>query len=468
MSADLFAAFGNSEEAADGSKGDRSEDRWQPWPTQSNRNLSRRQAVDNGSDLWQEEGRCNNVLFDADELGADQSSRQDVEDDFGDFENVGADGASATGPAFGFASDAGEATGNLLDLDDSDFKNANTTDKPNPASVNTVKGHPATGCALIGQENLEQSTDWVDDNDDWGTFEGVEDAPIVSPKIISLEASLDVSTSHLATGRSKAAVKAQPGEQDAQGSAVIPHTTTTTEDESDAWDDFEDGVLAVQAPVESRARVGKEVPAAQTTLIQPIPRERPTNVPPPVVLLSLFTKIWSLLASEARQPQNVEDVGMTALRTYRVSARIISGRAQRWKRDTILAQSMKIGAAGRSGGMKLTALDKGESRKEDQEAEEAASSWARVSHILHSAMVKAKVQKPPVSLSTKLVFRTATGPDVINANHVCPICGLRRNQRVNGIDNDVSDTFGEFWIEFWGHRDCYVWWEQYHQLLEQR
>lgn len=159
---------------------------------------------------------------------------------------------------------------------------------------------------------------------------------------------------------------------------------------------------------------------------------------------------------------------MTALRTYRVSARIISGRSQRWKRDTMLAQSMRIGAAGRSGGMKLTALDRGESRKEDQEAEEAIASWTRVSHVLNATMVRAKIQKPPISLSTKLVVRTVTGSDVLNANHVCPICGLRRNERVNGIDVDVSDTFGEFWFEHWGHSDCCVWWEQYNQLLEQR
>jgi len=118
--------------------------------------------------------------------------------------------------------------------------------------------------------------------------------------------------------------------------------------------------------------------------------------------------------------------------------------------------------------MKLTALDKGESRKEDQEAEEAIASWTRVSHILNAAMVKAKVQKPPISLSTKLVVRTVTGPDVLNANRICSLCGLKRNERINGIDIDVSDVFGEFWVEHWGHRDCCVWWERYNQLLEQK
>ncbi|KAK5955301.1 hypothetical protein OHC33_003983 [Knufia fluminis] len=466
MSADLFAAFGNSEAANDDFKGKSTtsashaspqktvEDTWQPWPTQLEHEQVHRQAVIEDGNLWKEDVSGNNVLFDA-------------EDDFGDFEDAGAEDTPATTQSSSLPSN-NNATGNLLDLDDSDLGMTSVPNKPEAARVNATKGRPPTGFNVPDSGNAELSTALVEENDEWGNFEDVEGVSPAPTKHRAVQSTSNLPSSELVTGQSKPAPRVHSSTHKSRGSEPIQHITTNTDDDFDAWDDFKDGTEAVKAPIDSSKQFREQVTTIPLAGTQTVRRERPTNVPPPAVLLSLFPKVWMTLASQARQSRTAEDVGMAALRTYRVSARIISGRAQRWKRDTILAQSMRIGAAGRSGGMKLTALDRGESRKEDQEAEEAIASWTRVSHVLNPAMVKAKIQKPPMSLSTKLAMRTATGPDVLSANHVCPICGLRRNERINGIDVDVSDTFGEYWIEQWGHTDCFVWWEQYSQLLEQR
>jgi len=464
MSADLLAAFGKNDElstdapqsknisgVAPTSSSRNIEDTWQPWPTQSEQKQVRPQVERGDGDLWKENGGGNNVLFDA--------------DDFGDFENAEADDSPATIQHSDLLPNTDNRQEDLLNLNDDDLTVAETK----PTSVDNGREPPGADLTVAGLEDIVSVGTLVDQNDDWGNFEGAEDAPIASTKSLSVERSPDPPVGRLATSaRNKPVSTVQPPGKGTQGTAEISHTATIIEDDFDAWDDFEDGEASLQIPAASGVGVAEQGTTIRLAEISLSHHERPTNVPPPVVLLSLFTKIWPVLAAQARQSQDVKDVAVAAVTTYRISARIISGRALRWKRDTILAQSMRIGAAGRSGGMKLTALDKGESRKEDQEAEEAIASWTRVSHILNAAMVKAKVQKPPISLSTKLVVRTVTGPDVLNANRICSLCGLKRNERINGIDIDVSDVFGEFWVEHWGHRDCCVWWERYNQLLEQK
>ncbi|KAK5098139.1 hypothetical protein LTR70_004384 [Exophiala xenobiotica] len=476
MSADLLAAFGNADVSVEASQGkDTStvsevspqpnhEDTWQPWPTQSEQRQARLQAVDEDDVLWKQDERGTNVLFDADDTADGQGSHVEVTDDFGDFENAEADDSPAmVQPSF-LPPDTGNKQGNLLDLDDYDRTAAITK----PSSVDNGRERPGASFTVTGHGDVKSLATLVDESNDWGNFEGAGSASNAAPKIMPVEQPPSLPVGQLAMSRSKPVPKSQPPKQGIPRSAAVPHISTITDDELDVWDDFEDGNANLQTLAASGAGIAEQGITVRLAGTRPGRRERPTNVPPPAVLLSLVSKVWPVLASQARQSQDVKDIAMTALRTYRVSARIISGRSQRWKRDIILAQSMRIGAAGRSGGMKLTALDRGESRKEDQEAEEVIASWTQVSHVLNAAMAKAKIQKPPTSLSTKLVVRIATGPDVLNANHVCPICGLRRNERVNGIDVDVSDTFGEFWFEHWGHSDCCVWWEQYNQLLQQR
>ena len=118
--------------------------------------------------------------------------------------------------------------------------------------------------------------------------------------------------------------------------------------------------------------------------------------------------------------------------------------------------------------MKLTTIDRGESKREDQEVEEALVSWSRSASRLNALISKHKVQKPPLSLSSNIVSRTATGADVLKATQPCALCGLKRDERINGIDASVSDTFDEYWIEHWGHADCCEFFARYKSLLQQR
>lgn len=35
---------------------------------------------------------------------------------------------------------------------------------------------------------------------------------------------------------------------------------------------------------------------------------------------------------------------------------------------------------------------------------------------------------------------------------VCVVCGLKWDEWVVKVDYEVEDSFGEWWIEFWGYR----------------
>ena len=360
-----------------------------------------------------------NVLFDADDF-------ENVDDDeFGDFE--GADVESSKEPVSPFPA---LNTGLLDLLDDNDG---------NQPAVSTFK---AVEDVLEGEHESE---------DDWGQFTVAE--PDLGPSKSKM--GIDPKqTNHLRSSNPNV-----PQSISTKSSAVEKPEIAQI-DEFEVWDDFETDT----APAEDT----KDDEALALITITPSERhERPMNVPPPAVILRLLTKAVTLLSSPVESAKD-NSIGTNIVCVYRVTGRVISGRSLRWKRDTILAQSMRIGAAGRSGGMKLTAVDKGETRREDQETEELLSTWTTHLYSLNKAMIRAKVRKPPITLSAELVVKTATGSDVLTATHVCPICGLRRNERVNGIDVSVSDTFGDFWIEHWGHTDCHNFWYQFNQHLEQR
>lgn len=468
MSADLLAAFGTHKEVDHGSGRSgqepepilhQADDTWQPWPVRPHPSTAPQSGSIAEDNLWKTTSGGNDVLFDAEDFKADDL------DDFGDFEQAGLDQNDDLKHTESTL--ANHATSLLLDLAD------DPSGRPAPDTLGTTHSPPGrelgiqhlagfTNAGGIQSPAQESKLSHIDDEDEWGQFETT-----ISASNSSATGSRNVPNSNT-TQREPKRGKLLPNAL--ESASKYSKTSLTSlqgsgqDDEFDAWDDFKDGPSTsepVREPttVQTRSRVATK---------QPTKPERPTNVPPPAALLSLMNKVVSLLASQARQTAKSEEVGSLAAQCYKVSARIISGRALRWKRDTILAQSMKIGAAGRSGGMKLTAIDKGESRKEDQEAEDLVAAWTRFSHVLNQAMVRAKIQKPPKSLSSKLSTTTATGVDVVNANHVCPVCGLRRNERINGIDVNVLDTFGEFWIETWGHTDCHDCWYGYNELLDQR
>jgi hypothetical protein len=209
----------------------------------------------------------------------------------------------------------------------------------------------------------------------------------------------------------------------------------------------------------------------------------PTNVPPPSVILSAFPSLFSSAsvffkpisghsASIKQQvlsnPKAIHFLqGYVLLAT--TAARVIAGRKHRWHRDKILAKSMSISAAG-SKGMKLAGVDKTQSTREDREAADVVAVWREYVGRLRSAVAAANTEgklnlKVP-ELSENMLVQTAkmvpTGPKP------CIICGLKREERVSKVDYDIEDSFGEWWVEHWGHRACKNFWVEHEQKLRQR
>lgn len=253
--------------------------------------------------------------------------------------------------------------------------------------------------------------------------------------------------------------------------SALPSAKAASGIEADAWAwDKADQVTQVAPPVQS-------VPP-------------PTNVPPPSVILALFPPIFDLPQSTLFKPVSNQPFSLknrivsdpttiNFLRAYlliaTVAARIIAGRKLRWKRDTILAQSMKIGpaAAGGKGGMKLTGVDKTEITKEDREVADVVRVWREQLGRLRSAIAIANTSLKDVSSHLAIpeigdLMSVKTQEGALTAPKPCVICGLRREERVQKVDFHVEDSFGEWWIEYWGHRACRNFWQEHEAKLKHR
>lgn len=217
----------------------------------------------------------------------------------------------------------------------------------------------------------------------------------------------------------------------------------------------------------------------------------PSNIPPPSVLLTLFPSLFQTLPNEIKAlfmaPKDGTDSqiyidharknGMkVCLSVATVAARIIGGRALRWKRDTHLSQSMRVGPAhaGRVGGMKLTGLDKTEILRENREVLEVVRVWKQQVGKVRSAVTLANSQLAASTfivpaLSENPPVRTAKAVDgAISASNSCVLCGLKREERLDKIDVDVEDSFGEWWTDHWGHTECRFFWEEHKDSLPKR
>jgi len=216
----------------------------------------------------------------------------------------------------------------------------------------------------------------------------------------------------------------------------------------------------------------------------------PTNIPPPSVLLAIFPSIFDLPQSALFKPVANQTFSLKNrimsdpstidfLRAYLllacVAAHITAGRKLRWKRDTLLSQAMSIGPAvsGGKGGMKLTGVDKTEVTKEDREAAEVVRAWKDQLGRLRSAVAVANSSLQDHSkhlaipdLSEGMHVKTQVGG--LTAPKPCLVCGLKREERVNKVDVDVEDSFGEWWVEHWGHRTCRNFWLEHQKKLSQR
>ncbi|KAK1835260.1 hypothetical protein QBC39DRAFT_423828 [Podospora conica] len=238
----------------------------------------------------------------------------------------------------------------------------------------------------------------------------------------------------------------------------------------------------------------KDTPkAASTSVITPAaaPAQQtgppPTNIPPPSIILSIFPELFNLASDALLKPmsslapntqQRVLSDSSTAtfLRGYlalaTVAARVIAGRKQRWHRDKFLMQSMSISAAsgGKTRGMKLAGVDKAQAAREDREAGEVVAAWKQQVGRLRTAVVAANKDGGPQlrvpELSAALSAHVAAG--TVTAPKACVVCGLKRDERIARVDFDVEDSFGEWWVEFWGHRDCRNFWLEHEVKLRQR
>lgn len=216
----------------------------------------------------------------------------------------------------------------------------------------------------------------------------------------------------------------------------------------------------------------------------------PTNIPPPSVFFTLFPSLFDLPQSKLFKPVSEQTFSLKNrilsdpstiefLRGYlliaTVAARILAGRKLRWKRDTILSQSMRMGpaAAGGKGGMKLTGVDKAEITREDREAAEVVRIWKDHLGRLRSAIAVSNSSTPDSSRHLAIPdisenIHVKTQPGALTAPKACIICGLKRDERANKVDVDVEDSFGEWWIDHWGHQSCRNFWLEHESKLKSR
>ncbi|KAJ5094230.1 hypothetical protein N7456_010091 [Penicillium angulare] len=497
MSADLFAAFGQDSGLAQSSVGNsnvgrsqtnpsipnpgQTEDDFfsslsgntqqtQSFPTSSGPPPTSRQPP--GFEFFNLPRQDNSdVLFDAET----DKPAQDTDDDWGDFEAPEPESTSGI-------SQQQHPPENILHkpppptiqhhATQIDLLDSLSLEDPGPAtqSPHIPPNKPST------YNNNPQEPTWDDDSfGDWGEF---TDAPSKPPP------SQPQSTRKPAP---------KPKKPTPSKKINLAPQESKWDDELEDWGDFSDGPAPKSqpkaAPVPSKQNtISKPKPSApspsldsrsftSSTPTSP-PTVRPTNIPPPSVLLSLLVEILANLQKEAlkAQPRTTpatkrEEAASRITSTLATAARIIAGRSLRWKRDTILSQSMRIGPAGKSGGMKLSTVNKHEDVKESQDAVEVLTLW-RERSALFNAVVQGVGQKavPVVADPGALKVVLAKGEDgAVKAAHACALCALKRDERVLRIDEGgVNDSFGEWWTEHWGHTDCRVFWERNKELLLQR
>ncbi|KAJ5735408.1 uncharacterized protein N7483_000533 [Penicillium malachiteum] len=491
MSADLLAAFGQDSQPPTSSAGNRQAAQSQtnpliPSPTStdddffsslSNPDLptgsipnppspavTQRQPQPPGFEFFNLPRHDNSdVLFDA-EIDIPTN---ETEDEWGDFEGPEATVATvqpqrAPNTIPQTEAPATQHQAAQIDLLDS----LSLNDPPQNLSITTKKSQNVSMKSQVAApaSNPPEST-WDDDSfGDWGEF---TDTPSTNPP-----------TTQRQPPKPKPKAKPAPRKPITKNPLKPTPQNPGWEDEFEDWGDFNDG----PTPAAPKQTISKQPPSpalAQvsfTSSTSPSSTVRPTNIPPPSVLLSLLVEILSNLQKEALQSRASEQESReeTATRiqiTLSTAARIIAGRSLRWKRDSILSQSMRIGPAGKSGGMKLSTVNKHEDVKESQDAVEVLSLW-RERAALFNSVVQGVGQKPvpvvgdPAALKV-VVAKVEDG--AIKASHACALCALRRDERVLRIDEGVvNDSFGEWWTEHWGHTGCRVFWERYKELLVQR
>ncbi|KAI0200420.1 hypothetical protein F4808DRAFT_460772 [Astrocystis sublimbata] len=408
-----------------------------------------------------------NVLFDADDFDGEQEA-EGSDDDFGEFETVPeptqpppdllSSGPSVQPPQTDTVQRASKL---LLDL------NMNEP-TPEPAQVNPVPVEPAirkqgiaTSKPSLAKSAATHTRTRSTFEDDWDSFSITSDQPI-QPQKLTVQSTWDWDSIESPTlARPKDPVK-KPAPLRSKEVAASTDDDTTWD-----WD-------PVDTKTDSIAQVDDGA----------LP---PVNIPPPSILLSAFPQLFDQAHEYLYQPvsgqsQSIKDRILSDPRVYDylegylslavVAARIIAGRRLRWHRDKFLSQSMSISAAG-SKGMKLAGVDKSQTVREDREAADVVSNWKSQIGRLRSMVTSANSAKKGGGKQLKVpeiadTMQAQTAKDVPTAPKACAICGLKRNERLARIDYEVEDSFGEWWIEHWGHVACKRFWLQHETTLRQR
>ncbi|KAG9254965.1 uncharacterized protein F5Z01DRAFT_62683 [Emericellopsis atlantica] len=370
----------------------------------------------------------------------------------------------------------------------------------------------------------EDDEDDFDEDDDFGDFETVpttqpkaapalvESRPKAPAPQVSQPPSMDLlsledppsyaeatpvkpSTPHGfgATAKAQTQEKARPQKPLAANKPSRLKEATLVDDDDDqwnAWDDFESKpapsiTKPTPAPTtDNWERDSKPSPQPSQPAAADDDQPPPMNVPPPSVLLSAFPGLFkagdTLFKPTAGQTASIKERVLSDpkaadfLRGYIMIAttagRVIAGRKHRWHRDKILAKSMSISVAG-SKGMKLAGVDKTQSVREDRDAADVAAAWREYVGRLRSAVAATNSSGKTSSLRVPEIsenMQIQTAKLVPTAPKPCVICGLKRDERVAKVDYDVEDSFGEWWVEHWGHRACKNFWVEHEQALRQR
>ncbi|KAI0527782.1 hypothetical protein F5B22DRAFT_582332 [Xylaria bambusicola] len=410
-----------------------------------------------------------NVLFDADDFDGEQDieASDDEEDDFGEFETVAPQLSPDLLPSVPSSKieTVKKASELLLDLDINE-----PTPDPVPATQVNV-GHAYSKSQNDGLGKVKSFGKTVQPQktqsrpkprafeDDWDSFSDLPKQPAQSPPKKIVESSWDWdSVEPPATTKPKNLATKNH----------LPPTNAVPANEDASWD-WDPVSVDTQA----------EPPAETEDGALP-----PVNIPPPSILLSAFPQLFEqaneyLYKPVSGQSQSIKERVLSDPKVYDflkgylllaiVAARIIAGRKMRWHRDKFLSQSMSISAAG-SKGMKLAGVNKSETTQEDREAADVVSNWKSQVGRLRSAVASANkgtgAQLKIPEISDNMQVQTAK--DVPTAPKACVICGLKRNERLPKVDHEVEDSFGEWWLEHWGHVDCKRFWQQHENALRQR
>lgn len=408
MSADLIREFGNN-------------------PISSSSNLQPIATASSRESGWNSVGSGNQMLFDA--STEPFPTRDDEDDEFGEFETaqpIAVEPTDINIDLFNLESDTvsttiepKESSRSLLPLRHQNSRELNSTRSDDWYKLSYQQ-------ALEKAARKADVSDQLYDDDNWGDF-------------------VDGMTANY----SNAGMMASGMEKLSSDSSRL---------NSETWDISQSPTLRSSSKMNVRLERKDPFPV------------RPTNIPPPSIVLGVIPQLLEELYREVvkngsavkrKQPDmSNPDLSSRLTDTIKVMSRILVGRTLRWKRDSFLNQSMRIGVAhsGR-GGMKLNSVNKNENIKDEREAVEVLETWKRRSNVLNSAISGLgghPILVPSQDTQARIAYASEGG---LKASHACPLCGLKRDERIPRVDENVYDSFGEWWAEQWGHADCKRFWE---------